>query len=129
MIPPGLLFALGLLSSWLRDGARFSENGHLQRKALLLNILESFAFTVLPSQQATFTPVFPGCPPRTAVRFDPDSYGDFALGPSARESLCAPFKNGVSVSPSPVELLRTSPTGLQCQMVQGLSLPMPDPCM
>ena len=79
MIPPGLLFALGLLSSWLMGGARFSQNGHLQRKALLLNIPESFAFNVLPSQQATFTPVFPGCPPRTAVRFDPDSYGDFAL--------------------------------------------------
>ena len=78
MIPPGLLFALGLLR--LTDGgARFSQNGPLQRKALLLNIPESFAFNVLPSQQATFTPVFPGCPPRTAVRFDPDSYGDFAL--------------------------------------------------
>ena len=48
-------------------------------KGMLLNIPESFAFNVLPSQQATFTPVFPGCPPRTAVRFDPDSYGDFAL--------------------------------------------------
>ena len=80
MIPPGLLFALGLLSGWLTGGARFSQNGHLQRKALLLNIPESFAFNVLPSQQATFTPVFPGCPPRTAVRFDPDSYGgDLAL--------------------------------------------------
>ena len=79
MIPPGLLFALGLLSSWLTGGASFSQNGHLQRKALLLNILESFAFNVLPSQQATFTPVFPGCPPRTAVRFDPDSYEDLAL--------------------------------------------------
>ena len=50
-------------------------------KGTLLNIPESFAFNVLPSQQATFTPVFPGCPPRTAVRFDPDSYGDFAALP------------------------------------------------
>ena len=98
------------------------------RERQLLNIPEGFAFNVLPSQQATFTPVFPGCPPRTAVRFDPDSYGDcFALGPSARESLCAPFKNGVSISPSPVELLRTSPAGLQCQMLQGLFLPVLDP--
>ena len=79
MIPPGLLFALGLLRSWLTGGARFSQNGPLQRKALLLNIPESFAFNVLPSQQATFIPVFPRCPPRTAVRFDPDSYGDLAL--------------------------------------------------
>ena len=79
VIPPGLLFALGLLSSWLTGGARFSQNGHLQRKAWLLNIPENFAFNVLPSQQATFTPVFPGCPPSTVIRFDPDSLGDFAL--------------------------------------------------
>ena len=46
---------------------------------MLLNIPESFASNVFSSQQATFTPVFPGCPPRTAVRFDLDSYGDFAL--------------------------------------------------
>ena len=32
-----------------------------------------------------------------------------------------------SVSPSPVELLCTSPTGLQCHMLQGLLLPVPDP--
>ena len=107
-------------SQQLPDGeARFSQNGHLQRKALLLNIPESFAFNVLPSQQAMFTPVFPGCPPRTAVRFDPDFLWrpHFALGSTARESLCAPFKNGVSISPSPMELLHTSPTGLQCQML------------
>ena len=77
MIPPGLLFALGLLSA---DGwGQIFPKWHLQRKAWLLNIPESFAFNVLPSQQATFTPVFQGCPPRTAVRFDPDSLGDFAL--------------------------------------------------
>ena len=48
-------------------------------------------------------------------------------GPSAHESLCVPFKNGVSISPSPVELLGTSPTGFQRQMLQGLFFPMPDP--
>ena len=48
-------------------------------------------------------------------------------GISACESLCVPFKNGVSVSPSPVELLRTSPNGLQCQMLQGRFLPVPEP--
>ena len=48
-------------------------------KGTLLNIPKSFASNVLPPQKATFTPVFPGCPPRTAVRFDPDSYGDLAL--------------------------------------------------
>jgi len=49
------------------------------RERQLLNIPESFAFNVLPSQQATFTPVFPWCPPRTAVRFDLGSCGDLAL--------------------------------------------------
>ena len=29
-------------------------------------------------------------------------------------------------SPTPAELLHTSPYGLQCQMFQGLLLPMPD---
>ena len=49
------------------------------RERQLLNIPESFAFHVLPSQQGTFTPVFPGCPPRTAVRFDPGAYRDLTL--------------------------------------------------
>ena len=48
-------------------------------KGMLLNIPKSFASNVLPPQQPPFTPVFPGGPPRIAVWFDPDSYGDFAL--------------------------------------------------
>ena len=40
---------------------------------------QELASSVIPPQQATFTPVFPGGPLRTAVRFDPDPYGDFAL--------------------------------------------------
>ena len=77
VIPPGLLFAVGLLSTdvW---GQIFPKCPPPE-KYMLLNIPESFASNVLPSQQATFTPVFPGCPPRTVVRFDLDSYGDFAL--------------------------------------------------
>ena len=51
----------------------------------------------------------------------------FALGPSVHESLCVPFKNGVSVTHSPLEHLCTSSTRLQCQMLQVLFLPMPDP--
>ena len=77
MIPPGLLFTLGLVST--------DKSGHIfpkwppPEKGTAAEYSESFTFNVLPSQQATFTPVFPGCPPRTAVRFDPDSYGDLAL--------------------------------------------------
>ena len=77
VIPPGLLFALGLLST---DGwGQIFSKWPPPEKGTLLNIPESFVFNVSPSQQATFTPVFPGCPPRTAVRFDPGSHGDFAL--------------------------------------------------
>ena len=77
VIPPGLLFALGLLGA---DGwGQIFPKWPPPEKGTLLNIPKSLASNVLPSQQATFTPVFPGGPPRTAVRFDPDSYGDFAL--------------------------------------------------
>ena len=51
----------------------------------------------------------------------------FALGPTAHKMLCASFKSGVSISPSPVELLCTSPTGPPCQMLWLLLLSMPDP--
>ena len=116
VIPPGLLSGLGLLTAnvW---GQIFSKLPPPE-KHVLMKIPESFAFNVLPSQQATFTPVLPGCPPRTAARFDPDSNGDFALPwDPVHVKVCVPFKNGVSISPSSVELLHTSPTGLQCQML------------
>jgi len=77
VILPTMLFGLGVLSA---DGW-----GHVfpkwppPEKGTLLSIPKSFASNVLPSQPAMFTPVFPGCPPRTAVRFDSDSYGDLAL--------------------------------------------------
>ena len=77
VIPPGLLFALGLLSS---DGwGQIFPKWPPPEKDTLMKIPKRFASNVLPPQQATFTPVFPGGPPRTAVMFDPDSYGDFAL--------------------------------------------------
>ena len=65
---------------------------------------------------------------KNLVKFDPVSYGDFALPwVPVHMSLCAPFKKGISISPSPMELLHTSPTGLKCQMLQGLFLPVSDP--
>ena len=67
MIPPGLLFALGLLSG----GATFSQNGHLQRKATA----EYSRELCLQCPSLTTRHI----PPRTAVRFDLGSYGDLAL--------------------------------------------------
>ena len=77
MIPLGLLLGLGLVSTD-RWGKIFPK-GPPPQKGRLLNTPENFASNVLPPQQATFIPVFSGCPPRTAVRFDLDSYEDFAL--------------------------------------------------
>ena len=82
-----------------------------------------------PHDKPQSPPLFPGDLPRTAGRSDPDSYGDAALPwdpVHVKESLSVPFKSGVSVSPSPVELLCTSPAGPQCQMLPGLLLPRPD---
>ena len=118
VIPLGLLFALGLLSAdaWGQIFPKWPP----PEQDMLLNIPESFAFNVFPSQQATFTPVFPGCPPKLQSGLTQIPMETLLCpGTSARESLCAPFKNGVFISHSPVELLRTSPTGLQCQMLQG----------
>ena len=85
---------------------------------MLLNIPESFAFNVLPSQQAMFTPFFPGCPLELQSGLTQIPMETLLCpGTRARENLYAPFKNVVSVSPSPMELLHTSPTGLQCQML------------
>ena len=103
-------------------GARFSQNGHLQRKATAEYSPESFAFNVLPSQQATFTPVFPGRLPRTAVKFDSDSHGDFVLpwDPVRMKEwgLRFPQSRGAPVHTSHWPSMPDAP---------GLFLPLPDP--
>ena len=78
MTPFGLLFALGLGCTDGGVGPDFPKMA-TSRDGQLLNIPESFAFNASPPHQARFPPTFPACPPSTAVRFDPDSYGDFAL--------------------------------------------------
>ena len=50
-----------------------------------------------------------------------------SLGPGADKTLCVPSKNGISVSPSPVEVLQSNPTGLQIQIPLGFLVPLPDP--
>ena len=72
---------------------------------------------------------FPEDPPTPVIRSGPDSYEvtAFALGPTAYETLCEHYKSGVSIFPSPVQLLQLSPVGLQSQMLcGGLLLLMPD---
>ena len=77
--------------------------------------------------ETQLTPAFPGDPPRHMRRSDPDSYGvpAFPWDPVHMESFMCPPRVE-SVSPSPVELLHTPLTGLQCQMLWGLLLPIPE---
>ena len=42
------------------------------------------------------------------------------LGPEACEMSCVPLESEASISQSPLELLKASPTGLQSQMFWGL---------
>ena len=73
------------------------------------------------SQQAKVTPCFPRRSSKNHRQvWLPFLWSlCFVLGPSAHKSLCAPLKSGVSISPSPMELLHTSLTGPQCQMLGG----------
>ena len=75
--PTGLLFGLGLLSA--EGWGQIFPKWPPPENCMQMNVPKSFASNVLPPQQGTFTPVFPGGPPRTVVSSDPDSYGDFAL--------------------------------------------------
>ena len=76
MIPPGLLFDLGLSA----DGwGQIVPKWPPLEEHMLMNTPETSAFNVLPQQRATVTPVFPGDPPRTAVISVPDSCGVSAL--------------------------------------------------
>ena len=120
MIPAGLP---GLLSAnvW---GWIFSK-WPPPKKHTLKNMPKSFASNVLLPQWATVTPCFPRRSSKNCIQVWPKFLWRlcFVLVPSSHESLCVPFKNGVSISPSPVELLYTSPTGLHCQMLWGALSP------
>ena len=59
-------------------------------------------------------------PPRPKGRSNPCSYEYLlSLAPTAHETLCAPSKSGVSVSPSPMEPLGTSPFCLNADCARG----------
>ena len=121
VMPPGLLFDLELLSTdgWGQifpkmatsretHADEYSRELCLQGPSPTTNHSHLFSQEVLQELQSGLTQM-----PMEPLLF--------ALGLSVHESLCASFKNWVSVAPSPVKLLHTSPTGLQCQVLQGLS--------
>ena len=49
------------------------------------------------------------------------------LGPDVYTTSCAPSKSGVSLSPSPVEVLQSNPASLQSLILWEFLLPLPDP--
>ena len=51
----------------------------------------------------------------------------FSLGPGVQTTLCVPSKSGVSVYPSPVEVLQSNPTRLQGLILWEFLLSLPDP--
>ena len=60
-------------------------------------------------------PASAGDPPKLAGRSGSVSMGSLLLplGPNEHTTLCVPSKSGVSVSPSPVEVLQSNPASLQ----------------
>ena len=127
VFPPRLLFGPGLLrANWC--GEIFSKMATPEENMLVI-ISQTFASNVPASQRTTVTHCFPRTSFKNLRQIWPRFLQSlcFFLGCSACERLCEPFKNGVSISCGPMELLWTSPTGPQCQMIWGLLLPRPNP--
>lgn len=97
-------------------------------KWMLLNIpiSPSPVFMTPVRDTASFTSLED--PLRQAGRSGPGSYevNAFTLDTSAHKILCVTSKNGVSVSSGLVELLQSSPNGLQNHMICEFLLSMPN---
>ena len=68
-----------------------------------------------PHREPQPPPATAGDPPTLADRSGSVSYGVTApsLGPDSHITVCVPSKSGVSVCPSPVEVLQSNPAILQ----------------
>ena len=76
---PFLDYHLAWGFSALMSGARFPQNGHLQRNTHCWIFPRAFPLMPFPHNKPQSPPVFPGDPPRTAIRSNPDSCGDSVL--------------------------------------------------
>ena len=119
VIPPGLLYGLGLLSTdgWGQVFPKWAP----PEKGMLMNISKSFASNFLPPQQATFTPVFPGDPPRTAERSNLDSCGNFALpwDPVHMKVCVHPSRMGSPFPPVPRSSCTLAPLAFNARCSKG----------
>ena len=82
-------------------------------------LASSSVHVVCPHPQGEFQ-LPPACPvdsPRPVDGYEPGSFQVtvLALGLRIWDILCMPSKSGVSISHSPLGLLKVSPTGLQSQ--------------
>ena len=86
-------------------------------------------FQCPPHSEPQLTPAFPGGGLQDPQIGLAKILTEFLLCPGTwcTWKLCAPCDSGVYVSPSPMDLLHSNPTGLQCQVFWGLILPMLDP--
>ena len=83
-----------------------------------------------PCGEPQTPPASAGDPPTLAGRSGSVSYGVTApspLGPGVHTTLCVPSKSGVSVSPSPVEVLQSNPASLRSLILWEFLLPLLDP--
>ena len=117
MISSGLLFALRLLRA---DGwSQIFPKWPPLEEHTLMNILRALPPMSFPYNKPQSPPIFPGDPSRTSVRSDPDSYSKASTlpwDPVHMKACVHLLKMGSPFPPSPVELLHTSPIGLQCQI-------------
>ena len=119
MIPPGLLFGLDFLQTiWV--GPDFPKMA-TSRETHTDECSQELCLQCPSPQQATFTPCFPRRSSKNCSQVQPNFLWRFwfALGPSAHESLCVLFKNGVSVSAVPSSSCAQAPLAFNARSSMG----------
>ena len=121
VFPPCLLFGLGLLSTG--GLCHISSKRQPSGKLTLVNSLRTSPSNVLPPQQATTLPAFPGYSPRPASLSDSDSYRVPALPRDTEhiQEFCVGPPREKFLFPPVLWSSWTHPSGLQCQRLRQLT--------
>lgn len=122
------ILVLGPIGCWVGPGLGDNDQSKMfafRRVCAVENSLIFQPATFMTPERATATPCLPGGLLKSSGKSGQRFYEGiaFALGLSACKILYIPPNSGISVSSSPVELLHSSPTGLQSQVLLGLLLP------